>query len=384
MKVGVIGASGFVGATLVEELLRQRVEVVPIIHTPGNAWRLIRLGIALRSADLLVPQELRAALEGCTHVVNCMRGDDRVMLTGLDHLLRECRRNGVAKLVHLSSVAVYGDPPPPGSESENAPTRPTPGSYGAIKLEQDRRVQRAAQRGVPAVVLCPPNIIGPQSDYLLQVLNALNAGQLALIDGGDAVCNTVDVTNLAEAAIVALRGPVADGSRFFVTDDERVTWGMLVSHLAALASAAPARIGAAELRALVPAERRRRMSPWRALKHLVSSDVRQALRQDALWEKIDTTLRGLVGRLGTRVEDSLRDSISGPVRVASSAAGPRLNARLCAQQLRGVHHSCARAKAQLGYRPRYTFSQSMDAFAHWLSTTRGIGEEHWPLLRVLY
>jgi nucleoside-diphosphate-sugar epimerase len=384
VKVAVIGASGFVGATLTEELLQRRVEVVPVIHSPGNAWRLIRLGLPLRSADLLVPQQLRAALADCTHVINCMRGEDRVMLAGLDHLLHECQRNRVQKLVHLSSVAVYGDPPPAAAASEDAPARPAPGSYGALKLEQDRRVQRAAQRGLPAVVLCPPNIIGPQSDYLLQIITALSRGQLALIDDGNAICNTVDVTNLAEAAIAALGAPVADGSRFFITDDEHVTWGMLVRHLTRLAGAEPGSIAAVDLRALVPAESRRRLSLWRALKHLVSSDVRQAMRRDPLWEKIDTTLRTLVSRLGTGVEESLRSSIAGPVRITSADSGPRLNVRLCAQQLRGVEHSSARAKAQLGYRPRYTFEQSMSAFGRWLATTRGIGEEHWPLVRVLY
>jgi len=45
-RIAVVGASGFVGSTLVERLLaRGDVEVVPFIHTSGNAMRLARRGI---------------------------------------------------------------------------------------------------------------------------------------------------------------------------------------------------------------------------------------------------------------------------------------------------------------------------------------------------
>ncbi|PYV39918.1 MAG: dihydrodipicolinate reductase, partial [Acidobacteria bacterium] len=40
MRVAVVGASGLVGATLVERLVvLPGCEVVPLIHSSGNAWR---------------------------------------------------------------------------------------------------------------------------------------------------------------------------------------------------------------------------------------------------------------------------------------------------------------------------------------------------------
>ena len=161
-RVAVVGASGLVGATLVESLLRRgRTEVRPLIHSSGNAWRLARRGIELRPVSLLDPKGLADALRDCTHIVNCSRGGDDVMLQGLKNLLEIAKAMGTARFVHLSSVAVYGDPPPPESVREDAPARPKKETYGAIKLAQDEMVRKAAGAGLPAVVLCPPNISGP-------------------------------------------------------------------------------------------------------------------------------------------------------------------------------------------------------------------------------
>jgi len=94
-RIAVVGASGFVGSALVERLLVQGAdEVVPFIHSSGNAMRLARRGIELRMLDLLDSTQVEAALSGITHVVNCSRGDEDVMLTGLRNLLAASRKRG--------------------------------------------------------------------------------------------------------------------------------------------------------------------------------------------------------------------------------------------------------------------------------------------------
>ena len=110
--------------------------------------------------DLFDPKQVRSELADVTHVVNCSRGGNDVMLKGLKNLLAACREQGVRRFVHLSSVAVYGNPPPPDSVHETAPTKPEPESYGWVKLQQGDMVKEAAQAGLSSIVLCPPNISG--------------------------------------------------------------------------------------------------------------------------------------------------------------------------------------------------------------------------------
>src|SRR6185369_11974080 len=113
MRVAIVGASGFVGATLLERLLGRGVELRALIHSSGGAWRLSRHGMPLHAFDLLSPDETTRALDGCTHVVNCSRGSRALMFEGLQNLLDACLRLRIERFIHVSSVAVYGDPPPP-------------------------------------------------------------------------------------------------------------------------------------------------------------------------------------------------------------------------------------------------------------------------------
>jgi nucleoside-diphosphate-sugar epimerase len=386
-RIAVVGASGFVGSTLVERLLaRGTAEVLPFIHSSGNAWRLARLGIELRTLNLLDGRQVEASLHGVTHVVNCSRGGDDVMLRGLKNLLAASKKQRVERFVHLGSVAVYGDPPPPESVREAAPTLPGRGTYGWVKLQQDRMVMRACQEDLPSLILCPPNISGPHSIYLVGLVDALRAGEFALLDDGSAPCNLVDVSNLSLAIELALSNGPADGARVFVTDDENTNWKYVIDSLVSLAgSAQPVpSISLEELSRTGGAVDKPQGSVLRSLKHLVSSEVRQAMRKDPLWEKVDTVLRRGVAQMGKAVENTLRISVEGPTRIAKVNIGQRLDLRLCRQQLRGVMHSCELAKSRLTYRPAYSVAESMEAFRTWYRSHHGMDSDVWPLLHQLY
>jgi len=383
-RVAVIGASGFVGSTLVERLLSGGGnEVVPFIHSSGNAMRLARRNMNLQMLDLLDAHQVDAALKGVTHVVNCSRGGDEVMLTGLKHLLSAAKRQRVERFVHLSSVAVYGDPPPPESTREGAPTRPVGGTYGALKLKQDGMVAAAAASGLSSVTLCPPNIGGPYSFFLVALVDTLRAGRFALLDDGDAPCSLVDVSNLCHAIELALTNGPGDGARMFVTDDENTTWRTVIDNLLPLVVSARTvpRVSREQLESARVAPSKP-ASIGRSLKHLVSSDVREAFRKDPLWAKVDFALRRTVARLGKEREDALRLSVEGPLKVQPIA--PTFDPGLCCQQMRGVVHSCALAKEKIGYKPVFSVAQSMEAFRTWYRIEHGMDTAAWPLLEQLY
>ena len=388
-RVAVIGASGFVGSAFVEAALEERqIEVVAVIHSSGNAWRLIRHGIELRSVNLLDKASVAAAVTGCSHVVNCSRGGSDVMLTGLHNLLDCSARAGVNGFVHLSSVLVYGDPPSPDSASESGTIpRLDRASYGGMKLQQDRLVQRAAASGLPALILCPPNITGPYSHFLSAIVAALRHGALALLEGGETVCNLVDVDNLVHAIALGLDHCTGKAPRLFVTDDEGVTWRRIVEAVLPLCVDAPLppsieRMELARLRhSLHPVQR---ISVLGSLKHLVSSDVRAAMRKDPLWAKIDGALRLAAARLGSGFEERMRHALEGPVRVARESEFQMVNIALSSQQLRGVRHSCAQAKAIIGYLPIRAFTESMQAYRAWYRSHTGQNSPSWSLAQYLW
>jgi len=383
MKVAIVGATGFAGANVYAWLRgRDEYELDPWIHSGGNAWDLARHGEPLKRVDITSSSQVRDALEGCQYVVNCSRNGKEVMYKGLANLLRAAREQSVERFVHLSSVAVYGEPPPPESAREDAPAHPARGSYGEIKLQQDRMVEAAAGKGLPCVTLCPPNISGAGSTALVMILEDIRNGTLALVDEGRTIANWVDVRNLAKAVELGFSSKEVDGRRIFVTDGEETTWADTVAALQPLAEHGGALLSFSREEAArrIPEERPPRLNPLRSLMHLVSSDVRAALRQDPLLEKVDVVLRGLVPKM---FEDRLRLMIAGPVHVPK-VGNERFNARFLATQLRDVRHSCARAREILGYEPAYTFAESMDIFAEWYRQMQGMDSPSWPLLRELH
>jgi nucleoside-diphosphate-sugar epimerase len=383
----IVGASGFVGATLVERMVaRGDQRIRPLIHSPGNAWRLARNeSLELDTVDLLSEPDVRRALAGCTHVVNCSRGNPQVMGKGLENLLKVSKDSGVERFVHLSSVAVYGDPPPAASEREDAPTEPEKNSYGWVKLQQDLMVQRATRNGLPSVILCPPNISGAYSAYLVSLVNSIRAGRLALVDGGSLPCNLVDVENLSHAIERALVCERATAERLFVTDGGPTTWRDVATALAPLAE----REEPLPSISLDEANRRYRASGAatgsvkRTLKHLVSSEVNVALRQDPYLKQIDDLIRWPVKVMGKDTKKKIKRWIKGPQRVAKIGDDAAIDPTLVATQLRGVRHSCDRARAAIGYDPPHSFEESVAIFRRWYTVTHGFDLESWSMARDL-
>lgn len=389
-KIVILGASGFVGTTLTERLLNKPgVEVVPVIHSAGSAWRLARRNTPLVQVDVMDYASLREVLHGTTHVVNCTRGSREVMIDGLQQILKACQAEGVGRFVHLSSVMVYGDPPHFDSHHEDAPTNPTPGadSYGMIKLEQDKMVQAVAA-GLPSVVLCPPNISGPFSGYIAGIVNGLRNGSFALVDDGAGPCNLVDVRNLCHAIELALDvGTTAlDGARMFITDGARVTWSDVVAELLELAGTDQVRhIARTELQGIIGrGVSKQAPSIGASIRHLVSSDVRAALRKDPLLEKLDHAARSAVTKLGRGLETRLRLGIEGTTPVSRPDPYANLTVGLCAQQLREVRHLNERAEQMLGFKPPVSFKQSMADFRAWHRKMHGMDTPFWPISRHLY
>ena len=386
-RIAVFGASGFVGSTLAERIVEAgKDEVVPFIHSTGNGWRLARRGIPLRLIDVCNADEVLKALAGCTHVVNCTRGGADVMFGGLRNLLAASQKQKVVRFVHLSSVMVYGDLPHLDSRTEAAPTKPAKNTYGWIKLKQDEMVQKAAQNGLQATILCPPNISGAYSGYLTEILHALGRSRFVLMDDGSAPCNLVDVNNLCRAIELSLDATTVSGIRMFVTDGDQSSWKRLVEELTPLLEVrgTPPKVSRDDLMAFAVVDGPSRASLFGALKHLASSDVRQALRRDPLWRKLDGAFRAGISALGSSIEDRLRLTMQAEPARRQSPSCPHFEVRLCMQQLRGVVHSCELARRHIGYHPECSFSESMESFRTWYRQRHAMDSKYWDLLRRLY
>lgn len=376
MKIAVLGATGFVGTTLVERLVQDdKYEVKSFARSTGNAWALTHQGIQPEFMDMTDPVQLRKALDGCTHIVNCARGSNTTMTKGIKALIGVCRDMNVERLIHLSSVLVYGDRPKPETAREDA-AAPGSAGYGDAKLKQDQMMEAAAAKGLPGIVLCVPNISGPRSAYLPNVLATISNGSLPLVDGGSLPVDLADVRNIVHAIELALTCDRTDGKRIFITDGGEPTWKDLTDELSPAAPGHPpldsiTRDEALELTTVTGTK-------FGAAKTVAGQilklgDVKQIVKDDEIVRKEFLKLRTRYGSLPGWLRKRI-DRVATPSGGGGGGGGSHLrkySSLMALHQLRGIRRSLDRAHEVLGYEPVHDLRSSTADYAKWYAELHG-------------
>jgi nucleoside-diphosphate-sugar epimerase len=238
--VVVTGGSGYLGTVLVEQLLERAAPLAPrevrvfdpkpcrhaghprLSHVPGDVRSSAAVREAVRGADLVFH---------CAATVDWGRVSEReledVNVRGTEQVIDACRREGVAALVHTSSIdAVYtGAPVRDGDERLPYPAR-YPSAYGRTKAEGEQRALRANGGGLRTVVVRPLCIFGEADPWHARpLIDMAEGGRLIRIGDGRArsawsyVGNVAHLHRLAGAALLEAEGRGA-GEVYFATDVE--------------------------------------------------------------------------------------------------------------------------------------------------------------------
>ena len=111
MKILVTGGTGFVGTKIVHALRAEDREVRALVRRPDRGAQLAGWGAELAVGDVTDPASLRAAADGCTHVIHLVaiikgRPADfhRVMTQGTKDLVAAAKDAGVERFVLMSAI----------------------------------------------------------------------------------------------------------------------------------------------------------------------------------------------------------------------------------------------------------------------------------------
>ena len=172
----VTGATGHIGNVLVRELLA-RGERVRALLFPGEDRRALEgLAVEIVEGDVLDQNVLRRAMHGARRVfhlagiISIMPGKQEAMrqvnVEGTKNVIAACRESGVQRLIYTSSIHAIAEAPQGQVIDEGLPFSPHRawGRYDKTKAEASLEVQRAAEEGLDAVIVCPTGVIGPH-DY---------------------------------------------------------------------------------------------------------------------------------------------------------------------------------------------------------------------------
>jgi nucleoside-diphosphate-sugar epimerase len=245
----VTGAAGFIGRQITRRLAAEPGFFVRAGsrqgHAVGHEAQPVR-------TDVLDPASLVAAFAGVDAVVHCAVGDRATTIFGTDHVVQAAKQAGVQRIVHLSSIAVYGQAAGKVAENEKLLACPEYGGGYAHWKAGAEAVCRSLSG--PRVVMLRPTIVygaGSEQWIALPARRILARRWGTMGPAGEGLCNPVHVTDVAEAALAALRADVAHGEAFNINGPTALTWNGWFNRLAHA-------LGQPELPAIAPAQLYRR------------------------------------------------------------------------------------------------------------------------------
>jgi nucleoside-diphosphate-sugar epimerase len=252
MKVLVTGATGFIGRHVAETLASKGHAVRAVVRNPARAEPLAACGCEVVRGDLLDAASLVSAARGVDVAVHSAaqvgewgtwRQFREANVAGTQNLLDAVEKARPERLVHVSSVAVYGRQR--GEKlAETTPYRGGGGRYCDTKLGAESAVWERHRAGrLRASVVRPCTVYGPYDWKLVPKLaDALRARRLPLIGGGGHVAPIVNIRDVVDLVVACATRPEAVGEAFNCASDEGTTWRAFLEKLAALLGAPPPRI----------------------------------------------------------------------------------------------------------------------------------------------
>lgn len=214
-KVGLVGANGFIGSAILQELVRAGV-TPRALNGPGTTLQGLAQGIEYLTCDLTETESLKSWVSGLDLVIHAAGNPSvarsfeipeeyaRVHVQGTAALLHACQMASVAQIVYVSSAEVYGRPEVnPVSENHRLQAR---SPYAAAKIGAERLIEAYVESfGMAATVLRPFSIYGPNptSDSLFGSILSMAKGGRIQLQNLKPVRDYCYVDDLARAVVLA-------------------------------------------------------------------------------------------------------------------------------------------------------------------------------------
>ena len=228
----VTGATGFVGSAVTRQLLARGDAVRVLSRAESDQTNIRDLDVEVVEGDLLKPETLRDAVEGCDGVFHVaadyrlwVRNPEpmfRANVDGARAIVDAAVSAGVERIVYTSSVAVLGNVPGKAADEETPVTYTDMiGPYKQSKFRAEEAVrQLIEEKGAPVVIVNPSTPIGPRDVKPTPtgrvIVEAASGKMPAYVDTG---LNVVHVDDVAAGHLLAFdNGSV--GERYILGGDD--------------------------------------------------------------------------------------------------------------------------------------------------------------------
>jgi nucleoside-diphosphate-sugar epimerase len=230
----VTGATGLLGSHLAEQLRTRGERVRALVRPNSDTTFLRQLGVELAVGDLIEPDSLHRAVAGADVVYHCAarvgdwgpwRAFQREVIDATSNLLDACRVAGVGRVLHVSSIIVYGHPPICSERfTEDEPLGQDLWLWDYYCRAKVRAEELCRQYPGDLTIVRPSWMYGPRDRTTLpRVIKALDAGRVAILGDGDNLLNVVYAGDVAEGAMLAANHPQAKGQAYNLSSEGEIT-----------------------------------------------------------------------------------------------------------------------------------------------------------------
>jgi nucleoside-diphosphate-sugar epimerase len=234
-RVVVTGAAGFLGSHLVSRARAAGSAVLEVVREtpPGDVSATgarVAIGRLLAEPRVLDGTDVLVHAAAIRHRHGADPAAYRASNVDLTEALLRAAAGRVRRFVHVSSVGVYGFPPPERLPiDERAPFAPRT-LYSQTKIDAEKLVRRLApELGVPFTIVRPTIIYGPgDTNGMLDKLAAMiRRGTYRVIGAGQNVLHHTYVDDVCGAVEALAVSEEAAGEDFIVAGPETVTLARL-------------------------------------------------------------------------------------------------------------------------------------------------------------
>ena len=241
MKTLVTGSTGFLGSSVLRELINDGREVKALIRKGTSKKNITGLDVEIAYGDLRDIESIRSALNGCDilyHVAAYYSLWDRnkqlsheINVKGTRNILRAAKEKDLKKIVYTSTVGCIGlnEDRTPATENTFFNKNTLSNDYKKSKYQAEQVALEFARGGLPVVIVNPSTPVGPRDIKPTPtgkiILDFMNRDMPAYIDTG---LNLIDVKDCARGHILAeLKG--IPGDRYILGNQNMTLLEILIT-----------------------------------------------------------------------------------------------------------------------------------------------------------
>ena len=232
MKIFITGATGFIGKQVIRIVSESEHEVVCLVRKSSMGKEHLRHSkIRIVEGDVRNKQSVLEGMKGCDWVFHIAghysfwEPDDRIYreinVTGTTNVMECALENKVSKVVHVSTILVFGNPLDEPFNEKSEPGRVRFSTYAQTKFEGDQIVMNFYKHhGLPVVIIYPCSVCGegdpkPSGKYVSDLINK----RLPATVLHDATLTFVHVNDVAQGIVRAAQKPDNLGEKYILGKD---------------------------------------------------------------------------------------------------------------------------------------------------------------------